>query len=155
MNKTDVDLYFEEQRKDLEYRAEYMLAELGEQLADKIHSLREECKLTQADVAKKLGTKQSRVSEWEDPLYGRYTMLTLAKLADIFDCELKVDLQPKATSAIASWFTFDASVVANYREILDSINLGSMNWSAPTPEPSSGKLIDFPRCPLIEKAISA
>ena len=76
------------------------IARLKTELADKIKRTREAAGMTQADVALAFGTKQSRVSEWEDPFYAKYNLLTLAKLADILDCQLSIDLVSKAQKAV-------------------------------------------------------
>jgi transcriptional regulator with XRE-family HTH domain len=95
----DIGDFFAEQRKDLGYRAEYRLAEIGEDLAEQIVRFRTLAGMSQSQLAKAMSTQQSRVSEWEDPDYARYTLLTLAKLADVLKCTLRVTLGPACAVA--------------------------------------------------------
>ena len=51
------------------------------QLANQIARLRRERKLSQAQLAKRIGTKQSAVARMEQSAYRGYTVTTLAKIA--------------------------------------------------------------------------
>jgi len=46
--------------------------------------------MSQAQLAEKLGSKQSAISRLEDPEYGAHSLETLLALARIFDCALIV-----------------------------------------------------------------
>ena len=50
-------------------------------LANEIVKLREERKLTQAQLAKRIGTHQSAIARMEQSTYRGYTVATLAKIA--------------------------------------------------------------------------
>ncbi|MBZ0184668.1 MAG: helix-turn-helix domain-containing protein, partial [Candidatus Obscuribacterales bacterium] len=82
MKKTNVEEHFEQMEESLEFRAEFALLELAESIAKQIKEARESRGLSQNDLAKAMQTKQSQISRLEDPEYARYTLLTLAKLAD-------------------------------------------------------------------------
>ncbi len=92
MKKTNADLHFEELSKTLEFRAEYALLNLSATLANQIRSRREKLGWSQRQLAEKLGTKQAQISRLEDPLCTRHSLLTLAKVADILQCQLNVAL---------------------------------------------------------------
>lgn len=96
MKKTNVEEHFEQMEESLEFRAEFALLELAESIAKQIKEARESRGLSQNDLAKAMQTKQSQISRLEDPEYARYTLLTLAKLADVLNCELNVSLNPNA-----------------------------------------------------------
>ena len=95
MPRTNVDAHFEEECKDLDFRAEYALLDLAEVIATQIKNIRENKGLSQKALADLLGTKQSQVSRLEDPFYGRYSLITLAKVADVLGAELKVQIEPR------------------------------------------------------------
>lgn len=93
--RSNVTEHFTELMKNPEFRAEYALLELADSLAQQIRTLRERKHLSQIDLANLLGTKQSQVSRLENPLYARYSLLTLARVADALDCKLDVKLVPE------------------------------------------------------------
>ena len=47
---------------------------------------------TQTQLAQKIGTKQSAIARIEDPTYGKVSLVTLTKLAEVFDCALMLRL---------------------------------------------------------------
>lgn len=97
---TNVDKHFQEESKDFEFRAEYALLDLAEKLSAQIRVRREAKGLSQKALAELLGTKQSQVSRLEDPLYSRYSLLTLAKVADVLGCRLDAGLVPNAQTVL-------------------------------------------------------
>lgn len=77
-----------------EYRASYAEASIANRIAHQIRLLREEHKLTQADLAKRIGTRQSAVARLEDPSYGKYSVTTLQKIAAVFDVVFWAEFAP-------------------------------------------------------------
>jgi predicted XRE-type DNA-binding protein len=79
--KTLMDEIHEELRgnRDLDARFQRELTRL--QLANQIHRLREERQLSQAQLARRIGTHQSAVARMEQSSYRGYTVATLAKIA--------------------------------------------------------------------------
>ena len=68
--------------------------ELGRlRLAHRITELREKCGLTQADLARKVGTTQAGISRLENPNYHNYSLATLEKIAAALGAKLKVELE--------------------------------------------------------------
>ena len=53
--------------------------------------------MTQADLAEKLGTRQSAVARLEDPDYGKQSLSVLHKIAAIFDVAAWVEFVPFST----------------------------------------------------------
>jgi len=51
--------------------------------------------ISQAELAKKMGTRQSAISRLERSGYGKATVETLKKIADALDTKLVIKLQPK------------------------------------------------------------
>src|SRR5690554_2415184 len=75
---------------DAEYRQAYAEAAIEQGIAWQIRANREARNLSQTELAKKIGTRQSAVSRLEDPEHGGHTIPTLLKLAHAFDCALSV-----------------------------------------------------------------
>ena len=65
------------------------------QLADQILKLREKGKLSQAQLARKIGTHQSAVARMEQSTYRGYTVATLAKIAAAAGARLEVRFVPR------------------------------------------------------------
>jgi len=66
----------------------YEEEELKYQIALAIRELREHFGLTQGELAKKMGTSQSAIARLEDTDYEGYSLPTLQRLAQIFQCRL-------------------------------------------------------------------
>jgi len=75
---------------DREYREAYMEAAIEQGVAWQIRINRLKRGLSQADLARAIGTQQSAVSRQEDPEYGRHNLDTLVQIAKVFDCALLV-----------------------------------------------------------------
>jgi len=94
MNKTqkavDFQEYLQEQLKDPKFKKHYN--ECGKQLeiAYQILKLRKQKGLSQAELAKKIGTKQSNIARMETGQQN-FTTDTLQKIADAFKCNLKIE----------------------------------------------------------------
>ncbi|OGZ78597.1 MAG: hypothetical protein A2528_01365 [Candidatus Staskawiczbacteria bacterium RIFOXYD2_FULL_37_9] len=85
----DFDDYLKEQLKDPEFKKGY--DEYGRQLeiAYQILQLRKKKKLSQAQLAKKIGTKQSNIARMESGQQN-FSVEILEKIADAFGCNLKI-----------------------------------------------------------------
>lgn len=88
--------------RDAEYRRAYLLASIEQGIAWQIKTNRNARGLSQTDLAGALGTEQSAVSQLEDPACGDYTVDTLLKLAEAFDCALSVRFVPFSELACES-----------------------------------------------------
>jgi transcriptional regulator with XRE-family HTH domain len=82
---------------DPEYRHQFVEEEINIGLAFQIRALRNRQQLTQDELAKLLNGKQSLVSSWENPNYGKYTLGTLKDLAKALDVALLVRFVPFST----------------------------------------------------------
>lgn len=76
--------------RDVEYRQAYMESSVEQGIAWQIRINREMRKLSQSDLAKRIGSKQSAISRAEDTTYGRHRIETLVKIANAFDCALQI-----------------------------------------------------------------
>ena len=92
MNKksNDFQVYLEECLKDPKFKK--LFDEYGKQLeiAYQILQLRKKKKLSQAQLAKKIGTTQSNIARMEAGQQN-FTTDTLQKIAYAFDCDLRID----------------------------------------------------------------
>ena len=68
------------------FMAEYVKVSIGEQLA----ALRQSANMTQAAVAKKVGTTASAISRYENSEYDRYELQTLRKIVEA--CGGRIDI---------------------------------------------------------------
>jgi len=53
--------------------------------------------MSQADLARKIGSRQSAVARLEDPTYGRQSLAVLHKVAKVFDVATWVEFVPFST----------------------------------------------------------
>ena len=79
------------------YRASFAEAATSTQIATQIRLLRETAGLSQSDLAKKLGTRQSAVARLEDANYGRQSLAILHRIARAFDVVAWVEFIPYST----------------------------------------------------------
>lgn len=77
-----------------EYRHAYMESAIEQGVAWQIRINRERRGLSQSDLARLIGSKQSAISRVEDESYGRHRLETLVKIANAFDCVLQVRFVP-------------------------------------------------------------
>jgi len=91
-NKTPIPSMLAKRPKwlDKEYRDAYMEASIEQGIAWQIRTNRYRRGITQTDLAKAIGTKQSAISRLEDPTYGAHSLETLVAIAKSFDCALSV-----------------------------------------------------------------
>lgn len=82
--------HLKEELKDPEFKRHY--DEYGKQLeiAYQILQLRKKKKMSQAELAKEIGTTQSNITRMEGGQQN-FTMDTLQRVAEAFKCDLKVE----------------------------------------------------------------
>ena len=84
---------FDIQKENTRFKKIY-LDELSRlKLAHRIAALREKNGLTQAELARKVGTTQAGVSRLENPNYRNYSLKTLAMVAAALGARLTVELE--------------------------------------------------------------
>lgn len=94
MEKTNYELHFEERMKSLEFRAHYALQSTLDDLRTAITVARINAGMTQKELAGRLNTTQSCVSNLENvnsPVYP--SLLTLSKVCDILGLQLEIKLK--------------------------------------------------------------
>lgn len=78
---------------DKEYRDAYAEDFLNTKIAAQLRAIREQRKLTQKDLAEKIGTKQPGVARLEDVNYASWNITTLKKIASALDVRLNVSFE--------------------------------------------------------------
>ncbi len=100
MNTTDKEQIWESLH-DSEFREQFINEHIAVGIAFQIRALRDRQKLTQVKLAELLKAKQSLLSTWENPNYGKYSLKTLKDLAKAFDVGLLVRFVP--FSKLVDW----------------------------------------------------
>ena len=94
---TTLDEYKAEQMKNPEFKKAWDDLEPEFELLGSMIKARERKKISQAELAKRLGTKQSAISRLERGAFSKATVETLKKIADALDSTLVIKLQAKKT----------------------------------------------------------
>ncbi|HZV47309.1 MAG TPA: helix-turn-helix transcriptional regulator [Thermodesulfovibrionales bacterium] len=81
--------------KDPEVLREYEALQTEFQLAKELIKARTKAKVTQAELARRIGTKSTAISRLESPNYGKASISMLKKVAQALGCELQIRLVPK------------------------------------------------------------
>lgn len=92
---TTLDEYVAEQMKNPEFKKAWDDLEPEFELLGSMIKARERNKISQAELAKRLGTKQSAISRLERGAFSKATVETLRKIADALDSRLIIKLQAK------------------------------------------------------------
>ena len=74
--------------EEADSREAYLAACLEQDIAWQVRINRERRGWTQKALADMTGTQQSAIARIEDPTYGKHSLVTLTKLAKVFDCAL-------------------------------------------------------------------
>jgi ribosome-binding protein aMBF1 (putative translation factor) len=84
-----------EHMKDLEFKKAWHDLDPEIELIESMVKAREKVGLTQAELAKKIGTKQPALSRLERGGFSKATVETLKKIAKALDAKLVIKLQTK------------------------------------------------------------
>ena len=87
--------YLDEQMKDPEFKKAWDDLDPEFELLDSFIRAREKKGITQAELARRMGTKQPALSRLQHGGFSGATVATLKKLADALDMRLVVKLQKK------------------------------------------------------------
>jgi ribosome-binding protein aMBF1 (putative translation factor) len=91
-----IDKIKKEWLKDPRVKTEYHALKSEFQIAEEIVKARIRANLTQAELAKKIGTKSTAISRIESLSYGRASTTMLKKIAYALGCDLQIRLVPKS-----------------------------------------------------------
>jgi len=90
----DIESALRKNLREREYAEEYANSFLNAYVATQIKVIREQRKMTQADLGGLVGTTQAGISRYEDVNYSSWSLRTLMKLARAFDVRLRVSFEP-------------------------------------------------------------
>lgn len=88
-------------RTSKKFRDAFTASRISQILAMQVRVLREKNNLSQAELARELGTSQNAIYRLENPSYGKHSISTLKKVAAFFDVGLVVRFTP--ISEIMQW----------------------------------------------------
>lgn len=94
----DLDRHFLEISKNPKVGIELMCYKLGAMIAKCVKDHRRERSWNQKDLAERLNTTQSRISQIEDPLYCKYNLQSLVEIADVFDLDIELTFKERHSS---------------------------------------------------------
>src|SRR5258708_6969165 len=93
-----------------EYRDIWFTEQINTGLSFQIRGLREQRGWSQAELGKRTGMAQSRISLMEDANYARFSLTTLKRLASAFDVGLMVRFRPYS-GLVDDFVELDSSVL--------------------------------------------
>ena len=96
--KTNFDIYLEEQLKDKEFADRFKKAGEAWDIAIQLSSLRKEVGLSQKELATRLGTSQQQISRLESPSYEGHSLSMLRRVAEVLGASLHVEFQRRKRS---------------------------------------------------------
>ena len=102
--KTNFDRYLEEQLKDSAFAARFQKAGEAWDVALQIAALRNEAGISQAELAKQVGTTQQQISRLESPSYEGHSLSMLRRVAEVLGAKVYVRIQrsePSTKAAVA------------------------------------------------------
>ena len=91
--KTNFDRYLEAQLEDPEFAERFQKAGEAWDVAIQIAALRKEAGMSQAELAKKVGTTQQQISRMESPSYEGHSLSMLRRVADVLGATVYVKIQ--------------------------------------------------------------
>lgn len=99
--KDDLDRLTEKLlQEDPSFQEEFDKADQAWDIAFQIADLRKKAKLTQGQLAKLVGTKQSNIARIESADYTGYTLKTLQKVTQALKARLEIRIVPKERGSI-------------------------------------------------------
>jgi len=99
LNKTNFDLYLEEQLKDPDFAVRFKRAGEAWDVAMQLAALREKAGLSQKQLARKLRTSQQQISRLESPDYEGHSLSMLRRVAGILGATVRVVIEPRKNSS--------------------------------------------------------
>lgn len=93
--RTKFDRYLENQLKDPDFAARFKKAGEAWDVAMQLAALRKESRLSQKQLAKRVGTSQQQISRLESPGYEGHSMSMLRRVAEVLGASVHVEIQRK------------------------------------------------------------
>ncbi len=96
MNKTNFDEYLETQLKDKSFAERFKQAGAAWDVALQIAALRKDARVSQKELARRLGTSQQQISRLESPAYEGHSLSMLRRVAKVLHAEVRIAFDPIA-----------------------------------------------------------
>jgi len=93
--RTNFDIYLEEQLKDADFAARFKKAGEAWDVALQLAALRKESGLSQKELAQRVGTSQQQISRLESPSYEGHSLSMLRRVAEALGATIHVVLKAK------------------------------------------------------------
>jgi ribosome-binding protein aMBF1 (putative translation factor) len=94
MNKTNFDLFLEEQLRDPDFAERFKQAGEAWDVSLQIASLRQQAGLSQKELAQRLQTTQQQISRLESPGYEGHSLSMLRRVAKALDNRVRLVFEP-------------------------------------------------------------
>ncbi len=94
MNKTNFDLFLEEQLRDPEFAERFKQAGEAWDVSLQISSLRQQAGLSQKELAQRLNTTQQQISRLESPGYEGHSLSMLRRVATALHTRVRLVFEP-------------------------------------------------------------
>ena len=98
-NKTNFDIFLEEQLQNSEFKKRFEQAGEAWEVAIQLTALRKARGLSQKQLADKIGTSQQQISRLESPSYQGHSLSMLRRVVEALGGSLKVEILLKAQKA--------------------------------------------------------
>lgn len=93
--QTIFDLYLEKQLKDPDFKERFRKAGEAWDVAIQIASLRKRSRLSQKELARRLGTSQQQISRLESPSYEGHSLSMLRRVAEVLGASVHVEIRQR------------------------------------------------------------
>jgi len=91
---TDFNEYLADQLKDPKFAKVYEEESGKIDLAIELARIRQEAGISQRELAKRVGTRQSVIARMENPEYTGYSVRMLRRIAAALDVSIKIEFEP-------------------------------------------------------------
>jgi transcriptional regulator with XRE-family HTH domain len=88
------DDWLREKLRSKRFRGQYRQAKLAAEIAHAITTLRQQLRMSQSALARRMGTKQQTISRLESGDYEGFTLKTLQKIAEATRTDLSISFKP-------------------------------------------------------------
>jgi transcriptional regulator with XRE-family HTH domain len=142
------------QRKS--YRESFLKRNLVSALSHQIKINRTSRGWSQKDLAEKIGSKQSVISRYEDPAYGKLSVTTLMQIANAFDVGLEIKFAPfsRLVGELNSWSP-EKAMIPSFDDEIRTIVSNELENVTPMSRPGYLPRIDQEITSVPEKYIVA
>jgi transcriptional regulator with XRE-family HTH domain len=104
--KTNYDLFLEDHLRDPGFSEKFGKAGQAWNIAIQLSSLRKKARLSQKELAKRVGTSQQQISRLESPSYEGHSMSMLRRVAEVLGAAVHVEIKQK--NDLSKWMVAES-----------------------------------------------